>query len=179
MKVYVMRHGTTVWNEKGIIQGRSHNRLSAVGKQLTQEVSLKHKNTAFDIIFTSPLMRTIQTANIMNQNQNIKIVRDERLIEINQGIFTGRKKSQLTKQEELRRKTHSPEWDMEPYKFVFERTQNFINDLKTQNFKNVLIVTHNLNASFMEAILTNKQVDFNNQTHTKNFNNAQIKSFNL
>jgi hypothetical protein len=39
-----MRHGTTVWNEKGITQGHTNNRLSKKGKILTEEVALKYKN---------------------------------------------------------------------------------------------------------------------------------------
>lgn len=54
-------------------------------------MALKYKDTKFDIIFCSPLMRTIQTANIINKFHNVKIVKDERLIEIDQGIFTGYK----------------------------------------------------------------------------------------
>ena len=92
MKIYVMRHGKTNWNENGTIQGRSNNRLSNNGKAVVEEVALKQKDTKFDIIFCSPLMRTMQTANIMNQYHNVKILKDERLIEIEQGIFTRRKK---------------------------------------------------------------------------------------
>ena len=34
MNLFVMRHGTTVWNEKGITQGRTNNRLSKSGIEL-------------------------------------------------------------------------------------------------------------------------------------------------
>ena len=64
MKVYVMRHGTTVWNEKRITQGRTNNRLSKNGKALTEEVALKHKDVKFDAIYSSPLMRTMQTTTL-------------------------------------------------------------------------------------------------------------------
>lgn len=37
MKVYVMRHGTTIWNENGITQGHTNNRLSQKGKSLTKK----------------------------------------------------------------------------------------------------------------------------------------------
>ena len=115
MKVYVMRHGTTVWNEKGIIQGRSNNRLSQNGKILTEEVSQKYKDTKFDIIFCSPLMRTMQTANIMNKWHNVKIIKDERLIEINQGIFAKRLKASLTNIEKQQRQNREKSCGMEKY----------------------------------------------------------------
>ena len=55
MNLYVMRHGTTVWNEKGITQGRTNNRLSKGGVLLTQEVAEKLRNSEKYkiILFTS------------------------------------------------------------------------------------------------------------------------------
>ena len=91
MNIYLMRHGTTVWNEKGITQGRVNNRLSQSGKAIAEQRALELQNVEFDVIFASPLMRTMQTANIINKYHNVKVVKDERLIEIHQGIFTGKK----------------------------------------------------------------------------------------
>ena len=105
MNLYIMRHGTTGWNEKGITQGRSQNRLSKEGKFLAQKQAEKFKNVKFDVIFSSPLMRTMQTANIMNAFHGVKIVKDERLTEIDQGIFTGRHKDSLSSEE-----TNRAEW---------------------------------------------------------------------
>ena len=62
-----MRHGTTVWNEKGITQGRSSNMLSQSGKALTEQAANMLKDVQIDVIFASPLMRTMQTANIINK----------------------------------------------------------------------------------------------------------------
>lgn len=88
-----MRHGTTAWNEKGITQGRTNNRLSKSGKVLTEQRAKDFAYKNIDIIFCSPLMRTVQTANIINKFHNVKIQKDDRLIEIDQGIFTGKKRS--------------------------------------------------------------------------------------
>lgn len=179
MKVYVMRHGTTVWNEKGIIQGRSNNRLSQKGKALTKEVALKYKNTRFDVIFCSPLMRTMQTANIMNKYHNVKIIKDERLIEINQGIFAKRLKTSLTNIEKQQRQNREKSCGMEKYENVYERTKNFLQYLKTQKYTSVLIITHNVGASFIADIFNNIKVDFNNDKHLRNFNNAEIRCYNI
>ena len=126
MRIYVMRHGKTVWNEKGIIQGRSNNRLSQNGKIMTQEVSLKYKDTKFDVIFCSPLMRTMQTANIMNKYHNVKIIKDERLIEIDQGIFSRRLKFALTNVENEQRQNRDESCSMEKFESVYERTKDFL-----------------------------------------------------
>lgn len=180
MKVYVMRHGTTVWNEKGITQGHTNNRLSQKGKTLTEDVSIKHKDMKFDIIFCSPLMRTMQTANIMNKYHNVKIIKDERLIEIDQGIFTGKSKFNLTDKEKKQKFARDKKCGMESYQSVFKRVENFIRELKqNKKYDNVLIITHNVNASFIADIFNNIEVDFNNDKHLRNFNNAEIKCFNM
>lgn len=180
MKVYVMRHGTTVWNEKGITQGRSNNRLSQKGKKLTQEIALKFKDINFDVIFSSPLMRAVQTANIMNKYHNAKILKDSNLIEINQGIFTGRSKFNLTEEEKKLKFIRAEKCGMESYLSVYQRTLNFINQLKAkQEFINVLIVTHKVNASLIENILNNIKIDFNNYQHFNTFENAEVKCFEI
>lgn len=106
MKIYVVRHDTTVWNEKGITQGQSRNRLSEKGKSEVETVALKTKNYNFDVIFCSPLMRTVQTANIFNTYHNVKIIKDYRLIEMSQNQYTGKKFVDLTDEEKILRKQY-------------------------------------------------------------------------
>lgn len=177
MNIYVMRHGTTVWNEKGITQGRTNNRLSASGKELTEKVAKKYQNTKIDIIFTSPLMRTMQTSNIMNKYHNAKIVKDERLVEIDQGIFTGKSKFDLTDEQFKLKNARDKSCKMESYESVYRRVQNFIADLKANYTENVLVITHNVNASLIEDILLNIEVDFENGEHLRRFENAEVKCF--
>ena len=176
MKIFVMRHGTTTWNEKEITQGHSQNRLSNAGKKLVEEQAEKFKGRV-DIIFSSPLMRTMQTANIMNKKLKVKIIKDERLIEINQGIFTGRKKNSLTEEEKIIKKERSSKHGIESYQSVYNRIKDFLEHLKTFKFKSILIVTHNVGASILEKILNNNEIDFNNSQNFHSFYNAEIKEF--
>ena len=178
MNLYVMRHGTTVWNEKGVTQGRSNNRLSKQGILLTTEVAKSLKDIDFDIIITSPLMRTVQTANIINKYHKVKILKDYNLTEIDQGIFTGRNKSSLSKEEETLKNKRSKSVGMESYEECFNRVATFVNTLKENcNYNNVLVVTHNCVATFVEDILTNKNANFKDSQFLRNFNNAEVKKF--
>ena len=167
-----MRHGTTNWNEKGIVQGRSQNRLSEEGKKLAEQSAEKYKNKQIDVIFTSPLMRTMQTTNFMNKYHNCKIIKDDRLIEIDQGIFTGRKKADLTEEELKLKNLKSKACKMENYDEVFERVSKFLNYLKKTSFENVLIVTHNCITLNIEHILTGKKI-----LDIKNYANAEVREF--
>ena len=90
MKIYVIRHGRTAWNEKGLMQGRSNIGLSPDGKKESFEIKEKLSDVSFDICITSPLKRTIETANIVVNNK-CKIVIDDLLIERDLGAFEGKK----------------------------------------------------------------------------------------
>ena len=180
MKIYVMRHGTTCWNEREITQGRTNNRLSKNGIELTKQVASNLKDKKIDTIFCSPLMRTIQTANLINVYHKAKIVKDERLIEVEQGIFTGRHKDSLSQKERELKLIRSKECGMESFEELAKRTQEFVDYMrkKCQN-QNVLIITHNCNASVLEMIFQNKDIDFNNTKSFRTFKNAEIKVFEI
>lgn len=178
MNLYIMRHGKTVWNEKRIHQGLSNNRLSKNGIALTEKVSAEFKNIKFDVIIISPLMRTIQTANIMNKYHNVKIVKDPEIIEIDQGIFTGKYKEKLTSEELALRNRRAPETKMETYEHCLSRCKHFLENIKTKYpYENVLVVTHNVCATFIEDILNNYNRPFDGNKITLNFKQAEIKKF--
>lgn len=177
MKVYVMRHGQTVWNEKGITQGRSNNRLSRQGKMQVERVAEKFKNCHFDVIFASPLTRTIQTANIMNKFHNVKIVKDSRLIEVDQGIFTGRVWKTLSQEEKDLKAVRSKSCGMESDAEVFSRIEDFSRTLKGE--KSVLVVTHKVCATTLANILAEKSGDLRGESECNKFDNAEVKLFEI
>ena len=66
MKIYIIRHGLTVWNKQKRTQGRVNNKLAKEGKEELEKIAQKLKNINFDYIFCSPLLRAVQSANIIN-----------------------------------------------------------------------------------------------------------------
>lgn len=180
MEFYVMRHGETVWNSKGITQGISNNMLSKKGKEQVFAVAEKMKDIKIDFIISSPLRRTIQTANIINQFHKTKIVKDNKIIEVDQGIFTGRKYSELSNEEKHQKATRSKEYGMESIESVLERTTKFVNELKQKyKDKTVLVVTHNVVASMIEIFAKYENFDKDKFFNLKLFDNAEIKKFEL
>lgn len=180
MNIFIMRHGTTVWNEKGITQGRSNNRLSRNGVELTKKVAANFANEKIDAIYVSPLMRTMQTANIINKFHNAKVIKDERLIEIDQGIFTGRIYKSLTEEEKKIKAEVSAKAGMENYQSVAKRCKEFAQWLKEKcPHENVLVVTHNVTASILSLVLQGIEIDYNNPKHLRNFSNAEMRKIKL
>lgn len=178
MKIYIMRHGKTVWNEKGITQGRSQNRLSATGVKTTEIVAKQNKNTKFDVIICSPLMRAVQTANIINKYHNVKVIKNENLTEIGQGIFTGRHSNSCTEKEKLLKSERSRLAGMESYKQCYNRVKQFVNELENMNYNSVLVVTHKCPAIYLEMALNGRpyvEIDFKQDRYVNSFDNSQIK----
>lgn len=180
MNIYLMRHATPRWNELGITQGHTHNRLSKTSIELTNKISDDFKNTQIDLIITSPLMRSVQTSNIMNKHHNVKIIKDNRLIDIDQGIFSRTKFANLSEEKKQMRLNRVPEAKLEPYQSVYKRTKNFYLDMiNTYKDKNILIITHTINASLLELLINDIEVDYDNPIHLRNFKNAEMKTFKI
>lgn len=177
MKLYLMRHGSTVMNEKQITQGRMQNVLSKTGKEQTQKVAEDFKNVKIDVIYCSPIKRAVQTANIVNKLQNVKFIKNEDLTEIDQGIFTGRARNSLTEEEKHLKEICASCCKAETYDSVFARAKHFVEFLKNQKYQNVLVVTHNIVASYIELILQGKDLPEDKRVCT--FDHSQIKSFDI
>lgn len=180
MKIYVVRHGRSTGNEKHIIQGRKQYRLSELGRSQAQGEAEKLKDVKFDLILSSPLMRTMQTANIINQFHNVPIVKDDRLLEDDKGIFTGRTDKQI-KQEEWDLFNKDPALcGVETIDKVFVRVQNFIDFLKEKyNNKQVLVVTHDHVALMLDYCSRYETFDENKFKVLQRFKNAECRQLDL
>ena len=175
-----MRHGKTVWNEKHITQGRTNNMLSIDGKSCCQTIAKQYKDVQIDAIVCSPLRRAVQTANIMNRYHSAKIIKDDLLVDIDQGIFTGRCFDTLTEDEKAIKASKSKNAKMESYEMLYSRMQKFVDSLKVRYpYKTILVVTHSGCASFIEDIILNKRVDFAAKNYKCNFDNNQVKEFEI
>lgn len=95
MKIIVVRHGQTDWNILEKIQGQTDIELNDTGREQAKQTGNSIKNEKIDIIITSPLKRTLETAQIINTSLNVPILKDERLKERYFGKFEGLTKTQI------------------------------------------------------------------------------------
>lgn len=93
MKLYILRHGVTDWNREYRLQGQTDTRLNEDGRQMARKVSKEYKDVRIDFIFSSPLMRAYETAQIVKGDRNIEIVTDDRLKEMCFGEYEGTTKA--------------------------------------------------------------------------------------
>ena len=89
MVIYLIRHGETDWNTKRLLQGATDIPLNQNGIEVAQLTAEGLREVAFDVIFTSPLKRARETAEIIRGERKIPIIPDERLREISFGPYEG------------------------------------------------------------------------------------------
>ena len=99
MQLYIIRHGQTVWNAAGKLQGRTDIELNQNGIDAAVALGRRLKDVHFDKIFSSPLKRAVHTAQLIRQGvcegqalplDSVPIETDGRLIEMSFGIGEGR-----------------------------------------------------------------------------------------
>lgn len=91
LKLAVLRHGPTLWNAEGRMQGRSDIALSPEGRAVVAAWRLPFEIQGFDVI-TSPLMRARETAVILGFPTAAS---DPRLIETDWGDWEGQRLAEL------------------------------------------------------------------------------------
>lgn len=84
----LVRHGETKWNALGKFQGCKDIELSDEGIFQANFLRTKLENS-FDYIYTSPLKRALDTANVICSNMDIKPEIEPALREINFGDWEG------------------------------------------------------------------------------------------
>lgn len=89
MKIYLTRHGETEWNLENRLQGTYDSRLTEKGVQDIKKLNKRLIDIEIDTIYTSPSQRAIDTAQIIQGQRKIEIVKSPRLKEMNVGNWQG------------------------------------------------------------------------------------------
>lgn len=139
MKIFLARHGEVKHNVL-----KSFNSLDEDLTENGIEQSLKLKDDIkdfnIDLIISSPLKRTMHTANIVNKGLNILV--DNRLRERECGNLSGLTFNKEDKKEYWNYYTSKKYGTEEDIKDFFDRIFKFLDELKEKNYSSVLIVTH-------------------------------------
>ncbi len=94
-KVYLVRHAEATGNTDETFQGHTDCDISPKGEEQLKALSERFKDVEYDIIYSSPLIRTMKTAEAVNHYHNAEIIKNSDIIEINGGVFEGRKWAEL------------------------------------------------------------------------------------
>ncbi len=151
MKVILVRHGRTSWNEEGRLQGWKGESLSEKGLAEVEALARKLSGLNPEIIYSSDLARAIQTAEIIIKanSWDASHMTDPRLREINHGLWEGRKVSEMPELKNLETVEGFRPPGGESFRDVAARVGEFIADLKKSEHGNVLVIGHQVsNAAF-------------------------------
>ncbi|MBI5553817.1 MAG: histidine phosphatase family protein [Candidatus Diapherotrites archaeon] len=90
MKIYLCRHGETIWNKEGRLQGQANVPLNETGMAQAFALAAYLKKKRFDAAYSSDLTRARQTLQeILRLHPSIKPSHQKQLREINVGIYEG------------------------------------------------------------------------------------------
>ena len=97
MLFYCVRHGESVYNAERRIQGQSNVPLSPLGREQSRAVAAALVRLPIDAVYASPLARALETAQIVAEPLGLEIQTDDRLQEINAGVFQGLRFDEIDK----------------------------------------------------------------------------------
>lgn len=178
MNIFFIRHGETNWNKDHLFQGKTNIPLNSNGIKQAEKLSNSLKNEKIDIIFSSPLDRALQTANIINEHHHAPIYIDEQILERSLGELEGQSSanydlpSLLDQILDLSRKDNSVH-NVESLHILLNRAYQFLNTLilkynNTDN--NIYIVTHG--STLLALMLILGQLDTSKPLYQYGFENC-------
>jgi 2,3-bisphosphoglycerate-dependent phosphoglycerate mutase len=137
MKIYLFRHGQTVYNRDKIFTGWKDSKLTKLGVNHARIIARKLKSKSFEIAFQTKLSRSKDTLKeVLNYHPECKkIITDNRMIERNYGNLNGKSHLSIIKKygKEQYEKWHRGFYDKPPkgesFDDVEKRVKSFIGDL--------------------------------------------------
>ena len=140
MKIYLVRHGQCDSNVIGRYNLIDED-IDETGIKQAEDLREKIKDINYDIVISSPLVRAFHTADIINA-KNKDIITDERLAERNPGSLEGKSINITDREEFWNYYTKVKYGTEERIPDLCNRVKDFLDELKTKDYKSVLIVAH-------------------------------------
>jgi len=155
MYICLIRHGETDWNASGRLQGREDIPLNANGIYQAEQCGTALKSGKWGAIFTSPLKRARQTADILAEILNIpELYEDAGLMERDYGKASG-----LTAED---RAVRFPDGKWEGTEDTSRLRNRVLVAVKrcAERFpdENIIIVSHGSAINSLLAVLSNDEI---------------------
>lgn len=177
MKLIFVRHGQTDWNKEKKLMGRTDIPLNDEGRAQAAEMVLSLDGN-FDALYSSPLKRAYETAQVVANRFQKDIIVDERLAERSFGSLAGKSWAEIEAEthEDMKTITKAEQYDFrawggESADDVKARLLAFLEDLKKESYTTVVIVCHSGIISMMRHLFPNNE--------TTHISNASVNTFEL
>ncbi|MCX7965333.1 MAG: histidine phosphatase family protein [Syntrophorhabdaceae bacterium] len=165
-RIYILRHGETHWNKEEIFRGRNDMPLNQIGIKQAELAAIYFKDRGIERIFSSPLLRALQTAKAVGIQINRGIETIEEFTDINFGIWEGLtlKEVENNYPEDFSIWVKSPEKlsikGGETLEMVRERIAKGLEKIFSEKDDNILIVTHRAICKIMVLFLLDMGNEF-------------------
>lgn len=147
-EIILVRHGETEWNVEEVYRGRIDINLDEAGVRQAELLGEYLSNLELDAIYSSPLRRALDTANIIAQYQKVGIQVTNGLIDFNYGEWQGLPEREVKR---LYQTLHN-EWHTNPDRVkmpggesladVRERAVGVVNDVISKYRGGIVLVSH-------------------------------------
>jgi broad specificity phosphatase PhoE len=104
------RHGRTEWNEQGRYQGQTDVPLNEVGRRQAHFLAQTLRSERIAAVIASDLARAVETAGAIAAAHGLRVIRDWRLREIDQGRWEGLTVSEIRERDAALHRR----WEAEP-----------------------------------------------------------------
>lgn len=174
LKLYIVRHGKTLFNEKRLIQGCCDSPLTAEGIQQAKKLHNELKNIPFHACYVSPMHRAIETATTIIQDRDIPLFINNNLKEFNFGSIEGDSEDKLKDIYPIMQGLTVDNFDGETMQEFTKRILKGLDEIhKDHKNGNILIVTH---SGVITALLsTISNLPKNDIVHIKNCSVTQLE----
>lgn len=148
-KIFIVRHGQDEDNANEILNGRRNQPLTELGREQAGTVAEKLHTYKFSTIYSSPLQRALETAQIIASRLGMRDIRiHEQLIEREFGILSGKPITDIPFFAKKILKTDRVNYFLEAegaekFSDLYERAQRVLHEIKQKHsHDNILIVAH-------------------------------------
>lgn len=148
MLLYCIRHGETTYNAEGRIQGQLDTQLSELGRKQALAVAKALAGQPIELVVSSPLSRAFATAEPLAAALGVDIRTDDRLKEINAGIFQNLVPAEMGERypvETAKWKSHDPDYQIpggESRRTLMNRGAAALEELLRSPLKVAAVVAH-------------------------------------
>lgn len=154
MRLYLIRHGESVANEKQVYAGHSDVELTENGRWQAKQIQPVLAQINFDKVYSSDLIRAIETQRLAIPG--VEGCRTPLLREYAVGTLEGMRYSEVRERFSAsvsRARDYTP-YGGENAEMVCDRLREFLSKLETENYENVAAFAHNgVMISMMEIVL--------------------------
>ena len=140
MKIYLVRHGQCESNVIGRYNFKDED-INETGIKQAEDLRERIKDIDYDIVISSPLVRALHTAEIINVKEK-EIITDDRLEERKHGSLEGTSCSLIDRDEQWNYYSKIRFGTSEMVTELCDRVKDFLDELKTKDYKSVIIVAH-------------------------------------